>query len=72
MKTRIIVEDNGIGSISAWVMPFVNAIMQTRQIAFDGVRWFVQANNRAPFKPVGESEVSDKVKQDMQTFMNKR
>jgi hypothetical protein len=61
-KARILIEDrDGKGSTTAFVGPFINGICQTRQIAYDGVRWFVQANNRAPFRPVGESEVPPNV-----------
>lgn len=65
-KKRILIQDqDGKGSITAYVIWFHNAIMQKRQIAFDGVKWFVQANLRAPFKPIGESEVPVDVKKRM-------
>lgn len=71
MKTRILIQDHdGKGSTTAWVTTFVNAINQTRQIAYDGQRWFVQANNRQPFKIVGESEVPDYVKTKMNEIMS--
>jgi hypothetical protein len=68
-KARIVIED---GSTSAFLTTFTNAIYQRRQIAFDGRQWFVQANNKAPFKPVGESEVPPEVKERMETFLNER
>ncbi len=62
-KVRIGYQDrDGKGSCAAYVTQFHNAINQVRNIAFDGQRYFVQANNKAPFKPVSEEEVPNKVK----------
>lgn len=69
-KKRIGIEDqDGKGSTPAYVMWFTNAINQRRQIAHDGVKWWVQPNPRAFFKPVGESEVPDNVKEAMAAYM---
>jgi hypothetical protein len=69
-KLRIGYTDrDGHGSIMCYVSDFHNAILQVRKIAFDGRRWFVQADSKSRFKEVGESEVSSEVKQRFQTHM---
>jgi len=72
-RTRIQIKDkSGLGSTGAYLMPFINALMQKRMIAFDGQHWFCQANNRAPFVPVSESEVPELVKEQMKGYLKFR
>ena len=57
-RTRIGYTDrDGQGSCYAWVSQFHNALMQVRDIAWDGRRWFVAPKPGARFEPVGEDEV---------------
>jgi len=73
IRTRIGIEDrDGKGSTSAYVGWFFNALMQRRQIAFDGVKWFVQADTRSPFKPVSEEEVPAEVKNRFKTHIGNK
>jgi hypothetical protein len=69
-KIRIMVKDrDGKGSATAWVIWFTNQLMQRRQIAFDGVKWFVQPDKRSPFIPIGESEVLPRIREEMNDYI---
>lgn len=70
---RILIQDrDGKGSTSAYLCWIANALLQRRQIAFDGRQWWIQANNRSPFKPIGEGEVPLPTKEAMEKFITKR
>lgn len=74
-QQRIVIKcANDIGSTLAYVMDnFINAIMKKRNLAFDGQRWFCQPNKRSPFAQVGEDEVPEQYRNEMNAFLeNKR
>jgi hypothetical protein len=57
-QKRIGVEDrDGRGSCTAWVVWGFNRLMQKRQFAFEGRKWYYQPKSEAWFIPVTATEV---------------
>ena len=73
-RKRFLIQDTdgSKGSTTGFLTTFHNALNQVRQIAFDGVLWFVQEKNNKPFKVVSEGWVPAEVKERMYAFMKKR
>lgn len=57
-RTRFLTKDrDGKGSTTGWVVWAQNRLLQHRQFATDGVKFFYQPTKRSPFIPVTESEL---------------
>jgi hypothetical protein len=65
-KQRIIAKvDDDLRSFLATVIDGPNRLLQKRQFAFDGRKWFYQHKKGQPFTPVPATEIPDPVLQTM-------
>jgi hypothetical protein len=60
-KQRIVVKDGDTSSTAAYVVTGQNHLLQKRQFAFDGRKWFYQPDNRSKFQPVNAMDVPENV-----------
>jgi hypothetical protein len=57
-QVRFLIKDrDGKGSTTGWVVWAHNRLMQRRQFATDGVKFYYQPTKRSPFLPATESEL---------------